>query len=62
MVACVRLLCFFVFPNKDAISRFHSSILYYTITIGLISVACLTVPKFVNSEFMQGHIQNARRE
>ena len=62
MVAGIRLACFFVFPEKDAVSRFHSSILYYTITVILIAAACATIPFFIRSPFMQSHIEQARIE
>jgi len=60
MVATIRLICFFVFPNKDHVSRYHSSLLYYSITVFLIVVACITIPFFINSYFMQWHIERAR--
>jgi hypothetical protein len=60
MVAMIRLTCFFVFPDKDHVSRFHSSILYYSITVILIISACATIPYFIKSEFMQTHIEQAK--
>ena len=59
MVSAIRLICFFVFPNKDHVSRFHSSILYYSITVTLIVVACASIPYFINSDFMQWHMERA---
>lgn len=59
MVSAIRLICFFVFPNKDHVSRFHSSILYYSITVTLIIVACGTIPYFINSDFMKWHMERA---
>ncbi len=56
IVAGIRLTCFFVFPEKDAVSRFHSSILYYTITIVFVAAACATIPFFIKSPFMQHHL------
>lgn len=62
MVAMIRLTCFFVFPNKDHESRFHSSILYYSITVMLIVSACATIPYFIKSEFLQSHLEHARQD
>jgi hypothetical protein len=60
MVSVIRLFCFFVFPNKDHASRFHSSILYYSITVFLIISACFSLPYFLNSSFMQYHMEKAK--
>lgn len=60
MVSGIRLFCFFVFPNKDPQSRFHSSILYYSITVLLIISACVTLPFFLNSSFIRYHIEKAK--
>lgn len=59
MVSAIRLICFFIFPNKDHLSRFHSSILYYSITVTLIVVACASIPYFINSDFMNWHMERA---